>query len=334
MHEGGVERHVLWLSNELAAMGHDVTVVSAGGKLESKLDGVEAKRLSVHLKNPFTALYSALVLARAAKREKAEIIHAHSRVPAWIAWWASALSGVPWIVTCHAFYSKNAGLIPYKKAVTLICVSEAVRTFFHDLFPETESKVVYNGLPQSPHRWSGPKEDPAKFLFVGRLTRKKGILALIEAFSKVNSGDWTLDILGDGPLYDQIKEMIFTYGLENRVKLHGFCDVPEEWMAKCSCFLFPSLEEGMGLTLMRAVHMGVSVIASDLPAVIELSLSHQALIAPGDVEEWARAINRFLESGKGTAVFDVKKIPSCTEMAKSVEKIYSEAIEKTMRTIQ
>ena len=36
-HEGGVERHVLWLSNELAAMGHQVTV-TAGGKLEDKLD--------------------------------------------------------------------------------------------------------------------------------------------------------------------------------------------------------------------------------------------------------------------------------------------------------
>ncbi|MGI6253552.1 MAG: glycosyltransferase family 4 protein, partial [Aminivibrio sp.] len=310
MHEGGVERHVLWLSNELAAMGHDVRVVSAGGKLESKLDGVRAMRLSVHLKNLFTALYSAALLARAAKREKVDIIHAHSRVPAWISWWASALSGVPWIITCHAFYSKNAGLIPYKKARTLICVSEAVRTFFHDLFPETETKVVYNGLPQSPHRWNEPKEGPVKFLFVGRLTRKKGILALIEAFSKVNPGNWVLDIIGDGPLYDQIKEMIFAYGLENRVKLHGFCDVPEEWMAKCSCFLFPSLEEGMGLTLMRAVQMRVPVIASDLPAVRELSLSHQALIVPDDVGEWAIAINRFLKSGEGTAVFNVKKIPS------------------------
>jgi hypothetical protein len=48
--EGGVERHVLWLSNELAALGHDVTVVSAGGKLEARLKGVTIVHLPVHRK--------------------------------------------------------------------------------------------------------------------------------------------------------------------------------------------------------------------------------------------------------------------------------------------
>lgn len=334
MHEGGVERHVLWLSNELAAMGHDVTVVSAGGKLEGDLKGVKTTRLPVHLKNPVTALYSALAIARAAKREKADIIHAHSRVPAWIAWWASAVSGVPWIATCHAFYSRNAGLIPYKKAGTLISVSEAVRSFFMDLHPETENKVVYNGLPLSQHRWRGSKEGPAKFLFVGRLSRTKGILTLIEAFSRLNSGDWTLDVIGDGPLFGQIKTMISAYSIENRVKLHGFYDAPEEWMAKCSCFLFPSLEEGMGLTLMRAVQMGAPVIASDLPAVREISLSCSVLVNPGDVEAWARAIKGFLKSGVSAAIFNPEKILTSTKMAKSVEKIYAEIIQKKMRTKQ
>ena len=49
-HEGGVERHVLWLSNELAAMGHTVVVVSAGGKLEPQLRDATHLRLPVHKK--------------------------------------------------------------------------------------------------------------------------------------------------------------------------------------------------------------------------------------------------------------------------------------------
>ena len=56
MDEGGVERHVLWLANELAALGHTVTVVSAGGKLEAQLKGVKIVHLPVHRKNPQTAL--------------------------------------------------------------------------------------------------------------------------------------------------------------------------------------------------------------------------------------------------------------------------------------
>ena len=327
-HEGGVERHVLWLANELAAMGHDVTVVSAGGKLEQSVKGVKTLRFPVHRKNPLTAFYSAIRIAGIAKREKIDVLHAHSRVPAWIAWWASLLSGVPWIATCHAFYSRNAGLIPYKKASALICVSESVHRFFLELFPDRDYTVIYNGLPPSPYRWNRKEDGSARFLFVGRLTRKKGIIILIEAFSHVASGTWRLDVIGDGPLMGEAKALADSLGLGSRIVFHGFQDTPEQWMAECSCFLFPSLEEGMGLTLMRAVEMGVPVIASDLPAVRELLSSPGGLVAPGDAGKWTKAIEMFLTFGRGTAEFERGKIPSTAEMAKDVEAVYRQISKK------
>lgn len=327
-HEGGVERHVLWLANELAAMGHDVVVVSAGGKLQSKLKGVRHIKLPVHRKNPLTAIYSAIRITGIAKREKIDVLHVHSRVPAWIAWWASLLSGVPWIATCHAFYSRNAGLIPYKKASALICVSESVHRFFLELFPDRDYTVIYNGLPPSPYRWNRKEDGTARFLFVGRLTRKKGIITLIEAFSRVGSGTWRLDVIGDGPLMGEAKALADSLGLGSRIVFHGFQDTPEQWMAECSCFLFPSLEEGMGLTLMRAVEMGVPVIASDLPAVRELAASPKGLVVPGDTDEWTKAIEMFLTSGRGTAEFDRETVPSTAEMAKDVEAVYRQISKK------
>ena len=327
-HEGGVERHVLWLANELAAMGHDVVVVSAGGKLQSKLKGVRHIKLPVHRKNPLTAIYSAIRITGIAKREKIDVLHVHSRVPAWIAWWASLLSGVPWIATCHAFYSRNAGLIPYKKASALICVSESVHRFFLELFPDRDYTVIYNGLPPSPYRWNRKEDGTARFLFVGRLTRKKGIITLIEAFSRVGSGTWRLDVIGDGPLMGEAKALADSLGLGSRIVFHGFQDTPEQWMAECSCFLFPSLEEGMGLTLMRAVEMGVAVIASDLPAVRELAASPKGLVVPGDTDEWTKAIEMFLTSGRGTAEFDRDTVPSTAEMAKDVEAVYRQISKK------
>jgi len=332
--EGGVERHVLWLANELAALGHDVTVVSAGGKLESHLKGVRIVHLPVHRKNPLTALYSAVQIARIAKSQKTDVIHAHSRVPAWIAWWASLLSRVPWIATCHAFYSRNAGLIPYKKASALICVSESVHRFFLELFPHREYTVIYNGLLPSQYRWNHKEDGTAKFVFVGRLTRKKGIITLIEAFSHVGSGTWRLDVIGDGPLMDEAKTLADSLGLGSRIVFHGFQDTPEEWMAECSCFLFPSHEEGMGLTLMRAIQMGIPVIASDLPAVRELLSSPGGLVAPGDAGEWAKAIDMFFTSGRATAEFDRGKIPLTAEMAKGVEAVYRQISKKAARIIQ
>ena len=96
-------------------------------------------------------------------------------------------------------------------------------------------------------------------------------------------------------------------------------------MEKCSCFLFPSLEEGMGLTLMRAIQMAVPVIASDLPAVRELAVSSDCLLPPGRVESWREEFSKVLkkESYPWTH-FDKSKIPTTGDMAKKTEEIYSD----------
>ena len=60
LEEGGVERHVLMLSGQQREEGHEVYVVSAGGKLVSQLaKEVSHIRLPVHIKNPLVGMYCA-----------------------------------------------------------------------------------------------------------------------------------------------------------------------------------------------------------------------------------------------------------------------------------
>lgn len=64
---GGVENHVIDLSNFLSAQGHHVMVVSAGGKLVSELHGPEHIKLPVVSKNPLSVIAASLMLAREIK---------------------------------------------------------------------------------------------------------------------------------------------------------------------------------------------------------------------------------------------------------------------------
>ena len=122
--EGGAEVHVLNLIRELSERGHDITLASCGGRLEAELpENVRVIHVPSERKNPVTIIHSARVLSRLGRWE---IIHAHSRVPAWAAWVLSGLTRTPWLMTAHALYSLNAGLIPLRRADGLICVSEAV----------------------------------------------------------------------------------------------------------------------------------------------------------------------------------------------------------------
>ena len=325
MEEGGVERHVLGLSNSLAAMGNRVVVVSAGGKLEKNLKDIPCLHLPVHRKNPFTALYAAFRIADCAKREQIRVLHAHSRVPAWIAWWVSRISGIPFVLTAHAMYSHGRALLPFSRASAVISVSDAVRGHLAPYLEGRRSFTILNGLEERAEKWSGRRVgDTVRFLFVGRLTDVKGLHVLLGALEKIRDHPWVLDVVGDGPRRKDLEALASRLDLGKRVVFHGFREDPETWMAECSCFLFPSLEEGMGLTLMRAVSMAVPVIASDLPAVREIALSPHGLVPPGQEEAWAGELRDFLITGTVRARFVPSRIPGMKEMASSVAGVYEE----------
>ncbi|NCA74620.1 MAG: glycosyltransferase [Gammaproteobacteria bacterium] len=121
-------------------------------------------------------------------------------------------------------------------------------------------------------------------------------------------------------------QMAAQLGIADRVFFRGFQEEPERWMAGCSCFLFPSHQEGMGLVLMRAVQMGFPVLASDIPAVRELALTPEELLPAGNAEAWRTTLDDFLRTGKVRMRFDTHKIPSIDAMVGAVEEHYAQVI--------
>lgn len=314
--EGGVERHVLWLSTELSKLGQTVWIVTAGGRLEAKLPpGIRVLHLPVHRKNPLTALTCALRIAALCRRERFSLIHAHSRVPAWIAWWASRISGKPWVFTAHACYRKNAGIRPFREADGAICVSETVRTHLKEDLPPF-NRVISNGIPEMKESWQpGRKRGVVRFLFVGRLTRLKGLQVVLEALAAQEGKEWGLDIVGDGPLKEELASLVKGLGLADRVNFRGFQDDVGSWMVASDCLLFPSLQEGMPLTLMQAVRVGIPVLASGIEPVKELVGCQEALVAAGDVRAWANRLAEVLREETMPPRFDPALVPTAKQMA-------------------
>ncbi len=324
--EGGVERHVLMLAGQQKEAGHDVFIVSAGGKLDSQLaGGIIHIRFPVHRKNPVTGFYCAFQLNSLVKKNTIDVIHAHSRVPAWIALFTSRLAGVPYIVTAHAYFSTQARWIyvPYRRAHTVICVSKSVQKGMKNCFAEN-TVVIPNGMPPVETSWLGSGEATVNFLFVGRLTQLKGLQDIIKILPKLR-GDWRLDVVGDGPLRTQLEEMVKSLGLAERVIFHGFLNDPDAWMERSDCLLFPSYIEGMPLTLARAIQMGLPVIASDIEPISELALGNEGLVTPGDLMSWKNALEKFMVTKLPPADFDKKAIPTIQQMTQEVLRVYSTA---------
>ncbi|MCK5340308.1 MAG: glycosyltransferase [Desulfobulbaceae bacterium] len=335
LEEGGVERHVVSLSTALSERGHQVHIVSGGGKLERELPAaVTHWRMPVYRKNPVSILRCAWRVALMTRNEGFQLFHAHSRVPAWVAYIASCIVRVPFVVTAHFFSGNRSRWIyrPYRRAARVLCVSHSVEQAMADCF-SGNTVVVRNGLPPPSVRWRGPRDDGSQcLLFIGRLTSVKGLQDVLRVLSSLKSaGGWRLDVLGDSPLRSELEDIAHKGGIDGRVFFHGFRDDTDTWLERCSCLLFPSYHEGMSLTLARAIQMKTPIIASDIPSVRELCSAHETLVPPGDLKGWRKALEHFLTGKRVPVGFDPRTVPSLEEMTTTTEDVYRQVVNEHHR---
>ena len=319
LEQGGAEIHLINLANELFKRGHEIIVAHSGGSLEKNLyDGIKISHLPVDRKNLFTGLYSAFKL----ENLNVDLIHVHSRVPAWIAWIVSSRKKIKWLMTAHAMYSLNAGIIPLKHADGVICVSEAVKNHLAGRISDLNT-VIPNGIKIPDKKNSQPQNNI--FLSVGRLTRLKCIDVALKALAQLKNYEWQYNIIGDGPQLNELKNLADELKISDRVKFHGAQNknYVENLMLNSSCLLFPSNSEGMGLVVLEALSVGLPVIASDLEAL--RSISRGNLIEPENISKWKTAIENFILN-RVSSDLDSKNIISIEQMTDLTEEFYKKVL--------
>ena len=98
LHSGGAERSALEIARALVQGGHRSVVVSAGGRLVKQLQAEGSEHVTLDLGGKSLRTLGRLGALRQVLRElKPDIVHARSRLPAWMGWWArSPSSRGPW----------------------------------------------------------------------------------------------------------------------------------------------------------------------------------------------------------------------------------------------
>lgn len=138
---GGAEFSALEIARALVAAGHRSIVVSAGGRLVRQLreEGSEHVELPIGVKSLAT-LARVPALRALIRRERPDILHARSRVPAWVGW--LALRGLPdrphFVTTAHGLNSPGAWSRIMTRGERVICVSNTVRDFLLRTYPRID----------------------------------------------------------------------------------------------------------------------------------------------------------------------------------------------------
>lgn len=178
-----------------------------------------------------------------------------------------------------------------KKSVeTLGLKADKVTVIYNYLSEDWFAKKVNNNLS------SGIK----MVVSVGRLEKQKGFEYLIRATRIViNQGKKIrVDIAGEGTLRNSLTGLINKLNLKDYVFLSGkIKDVPE-FLNKADIFIFPSLDEGLGISLIEAMSLGKICIASDVGPVPEIIQDNKDgfLVPPADPEALADKIRYCLDN--------------------------------------
>lgn len=116
--------------------------------------------------------------------------------------------------------------------------------------------------------------DAIVFLFLGRLSKDKGLLDLSRAFGIAAESDGKMHLLIVGPDEDSLESEFVALSVRfpGRVHRAGFTDCPEKYMSASDVFCLPSYREGFGTVIIEAASVGLPSIASRIYGIIDAVL--------------------------------------------------------------
>jgi glycosyltransferase involved in cell wall biosynthesis len=318
LESGGVEKGTLEVAKAIVDAGHKSIVISAGGRLVKTLEKEGSKHIQWDLgkKSPSTFLQTKKFRAWLQAND-IDIIHARSRMPAWVAWLAwrkmSSNSRPHFMTTMHGLNSVSR----YSKIMTygekVIAVSNTVKSYILKKYPETpENKIItivrgidtnefpfnykpeadwldawFNEFPQTKDKWL--------ITLPGRLTRLKGhndFLDVIKKLKSNNSDFHGLIVGGEDPKRKQYAEELYnrvkSEGLEEVVTFTGYrSDMKSIYAISSAVLSLSTKPESFGRTAVEAISLGTPVIAYNHGGVGEtMGLAYPAGLIPlSDTEE-------------------------------------------------
>jgi glycosyltransferase involved in cell wall biosynthesis len=286
---GGVQIHVRDLAAAMLAQGHATTVIIGGsGPFVDSLRAhdiptVLLRHMTVPI-NPLRDLRALREVHGVLRELSPELVAAHSSKAGILGRLACRWLDIPVILTAHG-WSFSPGTPRLTAAVyrqiersvgpitsKIITVSEVDRRQTLDARIVAEDRVVavHNGIADiAPSLRSEPGRAPVRLVMVARFGAQKDHPTLFRALAGLLDFEWTLDLIGDGPLMSQTAALAHTLGLGDRVRFLGQRTDVEQLLAEAQVGLLATNWEGLPLSILEAMRAGLPVIASDVGGISE-----------------------------------------------------------------
>jgi glycosyltransferase involved in cell wall biosynthesis len=150
-------------------------------------------------------------------------------------------------------------------ASRIITLTNSDRDLYAALYAPAGTVTRIPNIVQSPGSNGAIRRK--EVLAMGRLSHSKGFDLLLAAWSVASPKlpDWSLRIVGDGQLREELERLAYGLGIEHRVTFAPFSDDPYSLYSECGIFVLSSRFEGLPFVLIEAMTCGAPCISFDCP---------------------------------------------------------------------
>lgn len=266
----GGERQTELLVRELAARGwQQRLVVRHGQPMAERCADVEGLDI--------VATSSNLVAAGRATKSTS-LVHAHEARGVYAGWFATRAYGIPSILTRRVTRTQKSSWLrdrAYRSASTVVAVSNAVAEHVTARYPDIEPVVIadaHGNLPVDADFVTALRERYDGKVLIGHIGSydhsAKGQLTIIDVAARAakERPDWHFLLLGAGRDEALFRERI---GDLANIELTGFVDNVGDYLSAFDVFVFPSLHEALGSSVLDAMQFGLPVVATRVGGIPE-----------------------------------------------------------------
>jgi len=275
--------------------------------------------------NPWKDLKAFFSIHNFIKKERFNLVHTHTSKAGIIGRWAAKLAGVKMIVHTphgHIFYGYfgwlKTKLFIYLERITAVITDKIITLtqrgkeehLRYRIANENKFVPIYSGIDLK--KYADFKIDkiqarqnlhiPSDIAFIGTVTRldpikgnKYFINALVQVFKVFP--ELKVAIVGEGSEKEELRRYVKQSGLSEKITFMGLCEDIRGILSALDIMVIPSLNEGMGRSLLEAQALGIPVIATNVGGIPEVVKDGMTgiLVPPRDSPALARAIIKLLK---------------------------------------
>jgi glycosyltransferase involved in cell wall biosynthesis len=293
----GGERQTELLVRELAARNwRQRLVVRHGSPLLSRnrdIDGLEIVEVAAH---PLPAALAA---------RGCSIVHAHEARSAHAGWLLQSASGTPYVLTRRIDHASGKTWVrtrAYRRANCVVAISSSIARSIQEQYADIACQVVpdaHANMLNGHDTYSdvmGRRNGKTVIGHIGELDHShKGQGTILEVARELRDSHPELHfvLVGDGK--DERHFRRAARGLDN-VEFTGFVENVADYLATFDVFVYPSLREGLGSSLLDAMCFGLPIVASGvggIPEIVEDQVNG-LLIPPDSPRDLIQALRRVM----------------------------------------